>query len=42
MFQLDFDFKNHELLIQSSDAETLTMKLKPKSVADFYQELFKK
>jgi hypothetical protein len=40
MFQLDFDFKNHELLIQSSDAETITMELKPKSVADFYKELF--
>jgi len=42
MFQLDFDFKNHELLIQSSHAETLTMELKPKSVADFYKELFEK
>jgi len=42
MFQLDFDFKNHELLIQSSDAETLTMELKPKSVADFHKELFEK
>ena len=42
MFQIDFDFKNHELLIQSSDAETLTMTLKPKTVADFYTELFEK
>ena len=42
MFQLDFDFKNHELLIQSSHAETVTMELKPKSVADFYKELFEK
>ena len=42
MFQLDFDFKNHELLIQSSHAETITMELIPKSVADFYKELFEK
>jgi hypothetical protein len=40
MFQLDFDFKKHELLIQSSGAETLTMDLMPKTVADFYKELF--
>jgi hypothetical protein len=42
MFQIDFDFKNHKLLIQSSDAETLAMELRPKSVADFYKELFEK
>jgi hypothetical protein len=42
VFQLDFDFKQHKLVIQSSDAETLTMKLKPRTVADFYHELFKK
>lgn len=42
MFQIDFDFKSHKLLIQSSEAETLTMDLTPKTVADFYKELFEK
>jgi len=42
VFQLDFDFKQHKLVIQSSDGETLTMKLKPRTVADFYNELFNK
>lgn len=42
MFQLDFDFKSHQLLIQSSDAETLAIELRPRTVADFYQELFQK
>lgn len=41
-FQLDFDFKKHELLIQSSDAETQKIALRPKTVADFYKELFEK
>ncbi|MFQ3213588.1 MAG: hypothetical protein ACI9C9_001118 [Marivirga sp.] len=41
-FQLDFDFKNHELLIQSSEAETQTIELRPRTVADFYTELFEK
>ena len=41
-FQLDFDFKYHKLLIQSSDAETQTIVLRPKTVADFYKELFEK
>ncbi|MFT4755045.1 MAG: hypothetical protein ACI85Q_002610, partial [Salibacteraceae bacterium] len=40
MFQIDFDFKDHKLLIQCSNAETITMDLKPKTVADFYTELF--
>lgn len=42
IFQIDFDFKKHELLIQSSRDETLVMELKPKSVADFYKDLFEK
>jgi hypothetical protein len=41
-FQLDFDFKDHVLLIQRADAETQTIALKPKTVADFYKELFEK
>ena len=42
IFQLDFDFKQHKLVIQCSNAETLTMKLRPRTVADFYRELFDK
>ena len=39
-FQIDFDFLDHRLLIQTSDARTKTMPLGPRSVADFYRELF--
>lgn len=42
MFQIDFDFKKHELLIESSEAEPLTMELRSRTVADFYKELFEK
>ena len=42
IFQIDFNFKKHKLLIQCSNAETLTMDLKPRTVAHFYNELFEK
>ncbi|MFK7983139.1 MAG: DUF5996 family protein [Saprospiraceae bacterium] len=42
IFQLDFDFKQHKLLIQSSAAATLSMELRPRTVADFFKELFDK
>tara|TARA_R110002020_G_scaffold387546_1_gene598295 strand:+ start:102460 stop:103371 length:912 start_codon:yes stop_codon:yes gene_type:complete len=42
IFQIDFDFKKHQLLIQCSNAETLSMNLKPRTVANFYNELFEK
>ena len=42
MFQLDFDFKSHQLLIQSSEADDLIIELRPRTVADFYKELFEK
>lgn len=42
MFELAFDFKIHKLLIKSSDSETLSIDLKPRTVADFYNELFEK
>jgi hypothetical protein len=42
IFQIDFNFKNHKLLIQCSNAETVTMDLKPRTVASFYKELFEK
>jgi hypothetical protein len=38
-FQIDFDFIDHQLLIQTSDATVKTMALQPRSVADFYREL---
>jgi Family of unknown function (DUF5996) len=40
MFQIDFDFIDHRLLIQASDGATRSIALKPRSVADFYRELF--
>lgn len=42
IFQLDFDFKQHKFFIKCSDAETLSMELRPRTVADFYAELFDK
>lgn len=39
-FQIDFDFVDHQLLIQTSDGAIKAMLLEPRSVADFYQELF--
>jgi len=42
IFQIDFDFRKHQLLIQSSHADTLTMALEPQTVSDFYMELFEK
>ncbi len=42
IFQIDFDFKKHKLLLQCSNAETITIDLKPKTVANFYNELFEK
>ncbi|MBE0599449.1 MAG: hypothetical protein IH614_19590 [Desulfuromonadales bacterium] len=38
-FQIDFDFIDHRLLLQSSDGAVRTMALAPRSVADFYREL---
>jgi Family of unknown function (DUF5996) len=38
MFQIDFDFLDHKLLIQTADGATLSFALAPCSVADFYQE----
>lgn len=39
-FQLDFDFIDHELSIQSSDGGTGTVALRPQSVASFYRRLW--
>lgn len=39
-FQIDFDFKKHQLRIQSSATDELTMDLYSRTVADFYTEVF--
>ncbi|RJG07682.1 hypothetical protein D3870_18275 [Noviherbaspirillum cavernae] len=38
-FQLDFDFIDHQLFIETSDGAVRTVALRPRTVADFYQEL---
>jgi Family of unknown function (DUF5996) len=38
-FQIDFDFIDHKLLIQTSDGDVKTIALAPLSVADFYERL---
>jgi hypothetical protein len=38
-FQIDFDFIDHQLIIQTNEGVIKTMALQPRSVADFYQEL---
>jgi Family of unknown function (DUF5996) len=38
-FQIDFDFEDHRLDIDTADGERRSMKLEPRSVADFYNEL---
>ena len=40
IFQIDFDFVQHKLLIECTNAQTLSMDLRPMTVADFYAELF--
>ena len=42
IFQIDFDFEKHKLFIQCSHEETVSMDLKPMTVADFYAQLFEK
>lgn len=39
IFQIDFDFIDHQLLIRSSDGATRSLALAPRSVADFYREV---
>ena len=40
-FQIDFDFVDHQLLIQCHDGATAALALAPRSVADFYQEVMR-
>ncbi len=39
IFEIEFDFIDHELLIKCSDGSTTTLELRPQSVADFYAEV---
>ena len=41
-FALEFDFISHRLLIRASDGAERSMKLEPRTVADFYAELMRK
>jgi Family of unknown function (DUF5996) len=38
-FEIDFDFINHKLVINTSDGDTKIQNLRSQSVADFYQEI---
>jgi hypothetical protein len=38
-FEIDFDFIDHRLLINSSDGATRSLPLAPRAVADFYHQL---
>jgi hypothetical protein len=40
IFEIEFDFIEHELRIDCSDGALTRLKLRPQSVAEFYQELF--
>lgn len=42
VFQIDFDFKQHKVLIECSNAGSVEMNLYPRTVASFYEELFQK
>jgi Family of unknown function (DUF5996) len=40
MFEMEFDFLQHELVIRTTEGRIEPIQLRPRSVADFYQELF--
>src|SRR4030095_9945730 len=40
-FEINFDFIDHQLRIDTSDGERRTIELKPSSVADFYRAVMK-
>lgn len=39
IFQIDFDFIDHRLLIQTAEGERRTLRLEPRTVADFYRSV---
>ncbi|HSB10190.1 MAG TPA: DUF5996 family protein [Blastocatellia bacterium] len=40
-FEIDFDFIGHQLVIRTSDGAVDSLELRPRSVADFYDEVMK-
>lgn len=42
VFQIDFDFEKHKLFISCTNEITQEMELRPRTVANFYTELFEK
>src|SRR5262245_65930636 len=38
-FSMEFDFIDHQLMIRASDGNDRTVRLEPRTVADFHQEL---
>jgi len=40
-FEIQFDFIDHKLIVETSAGEVRTLDLRPRSVADFYRELMK-
>jgi Family of unknown function (DUF5996) len=38
VFEVDFDFVDHELLVRTSDGDTRHLPLSPRSVAEFYRD----
>jgi hypothetical protein len=40
IFEIEFDFVDHQLRIKTAEGRTETLRLAPRAVADFYQELF--
>lgn len=41
VFDIEFDFLAHQLVIRSGDGATRSVQLKPRTVADFYQEVLR-
>jgi hypothetical protein len=42
IFEIEFDFVDHQLRIQTLEGRTETLRLAPRAVADFYRELFER
>jgi hypothetical protein len=42
IFQIDFDFIDHQLAVQSSDGRTARLPLQPQTVAEFYRQLMQR
>jgi hypothetical protein len=40
IFEIEFDFIDHQLRVECSDGALKTLALRPQTVADFYQEVF--